>query len=480
MLLEVGQASSKTHFMKNFKFVFLLLFFIFALPVGYGAISLPSVISNGMVLQQNSEVTLWGWAKPNEEVSITPAWNKQTITVLADINARWTAKLVTPSAGGPYDISFKASNFIVVSDVMIGEVWLCLGQNHLVWGTELGLEEDDNAMAGSEDPLLRFFLVAHATADGVQNNCVGSWAWSTPQTRRDFSAVAYSFARRLRQALNVPVALINASWEGTNLETWMDPQWIAQKQSLVAATSKVPNSELYPTQPGKTYFSMVAPIIPYRLGGMICCQGESNLFNAESYAELLTAMVDGYRSRWGYDFAFYYTQIAPCQNEKAIAGAVVRDEQRQALSTISNSGMVVLDDLYGQHDNYLQDKSAEGERFASLALNRIYGFQNMPFSGPLYRSVKNEGNRIRVYFDVADDGLVTSGKELEGFYVASVDRVFYKARAKIEGSSVVIWSSEVKYPVAVRYAFGNATIGNLQNRLGWPASCFRTDNWPIV
>lgn len=466
--------------MKNFRFVFLLLFVIFALPAGYGAISLPSVISNGMVLQQNSEVTLWGWAKPNEEVSITPGWNRQTVTVRADINARWIAKLVTPSAGGPYDLSFKGSNFIVVSDVMIGEVWLCLGQSNMARRADLELAGDGSGKAESEDPLLRFFSVAHATADGVQNNCSGSWVGSTPQSIRDFSVVAYAFGRRLRQTLNVPVALINVSWEGTNLETWMDPQWIAQKQSLMSATSKVPNSELYPSQPGKTYFSMVAPIIPYRLGGMICCQGESNLFNAESYAELLTAMVDGYRARWGYDFAFYYSQIAPCKNEGAIAGAVVRDEQRQALSTISNSGMVVLDDLCGLHDNYSLDKSAEGERFASLALNRIYGFQNMPFSGPLYRSVKNEGNRIRVIFDGADDGLVMGGKELEGFYVASVDRVFYKARAKIDGSSVVVWSGEVKYPVAVRYAFGSATIGNLQNKLGWPASCFRTDNWPIV
>lgn len=466
--------------MKNYLFFFFLVPFVLASNLSYGAISLPSVISNGMVLQQNSEVTLWGWAKPNEEVSITPGWNKQTVTVRADINARWTASLVTPSAGGPYDIAFKASNFIVVTDVLVGEVWLCSGQSNMEWSAALGVLGGDSAIAGANDPQLRFFSVANATADGVQNDCNGTWTPSTPQTMKDFSAVAYFFGRKLRQTLNVPVALINASWGGTNIETWMDPQWIGQKPSLVAAASKIPASELFPTQPGKTFFSMIAPIIPFRLAGMIWYQGESNLFNADSYSEFLTSMVEGYRSRWGYDFAFYYAQIAPYQYAQAITGAVVRDEQRLALNSISHSGMVVLSDVADLNDIHPRNKTTVGERFASLALNRLYGFQNFPSSGPLYRAVKNEGTKIRVSFDYADDGLVCNNKELNGFYVASVDRVFHKAQAKIEGSSVVAWSREVKFPVAVRYAFDNITIGNLFNKAGWPASCFRTDNWPVV
>lgn len=466
--------------MNNFFYPFLLLISFFTAIPCHGAVSLPAFFSKGMVLQQNSEVTIWGWAKPNEEVAITPGWNRQTITVRADINARWSATLVTPKAGGPYDIAFKASNLIVLNDVLVGEVWLCAGQSNMEWSAAMGIEGGEEAIKEADDPLLRFFTVANATADGVQNDCHGNWVSSTPQTMRNFSAVAYFFGRKLRQTLGVPVALINASWGGTNIETWMDPNWLNQRQTLAAAASKIPASEWFPTQPGKTYHAMIAPLVPYRIAGMLWYQGENNLFNADGYAGLLEAMVDGYRMQWGYDFPFYYAQIAPYRYAQPLAGAVVRDAQRLALNIIPNAGMVVLSDVANLDDIHPRDKTTVGERFATLALNRLYGFNELPSSGPIYRTLKNEGNRIRLYFDAADDGLVCRAKELDGFFVASVDRVFHKAQAKIDGNSVVVWANGVKYPVAVRYAFANDATGNLFNKMGWPASCFRTDNWPLV
>ncbi len=462
----------------------LFLIFLFYSLIGsfslYGAVSLPSVISNGMVLQQNSEVSLWGWAKPNEMVAISPGWSKQTVTVRADMNARWKATLVTPSAGGPYNITFKASNFIVVSDVLIGEVWLCSGESNMEWSASNGVINSDSVIAAANDPQLRFFSVAQTTADCAQNDCNGIWSNCTPHTMKDFSAVAYFFGSQLRQSLKVPVALIHASWSGSNIETWMDPYWIESKPFLFSSASKIPDSEWNPTKPGKTFFSMIAPLIPYRIAGMLWYQGENNLFNADSYAEMLSAMVDGYRAKWGYVFAFYYAQIAPYQYDQPMAGALIRDEQRQALSSLSHSGMVVLSDVADVMDIQPKNKSIVGDRFASMALNRLYGFDNFPDSGPMFRSLKVEGSRLRVTFDYADDGMYLIGKELNDIYVAGADRIYYKAKAKIDGNSILVWTGNVKFPVAVRYAFGNTQSGNLFNVDGLPASSFRTDNWPLV
>lgn len=466
--------------MKYYLVSFYFFCFMWFYSPTYAAVSLPNIIADGMVLQQNSEVKIWGWAKPNEMISISPGWSKQTVTARADGNARWTATLMTPSAGGPYDIIFKASNLIVVKDVLIGEVWLCSGQSNMEWSASKGILDGDSAIANANDAQLRFFTVSQTTADFVQNDCNGSWSRCTPESMKDFSAVTYFFGKKLRETLKVPVALIHASWGGTNIETWMDPQWIERKPTLSAASSKIPASEWFPTRPGKTFFSMIEPIIPFRIAGMLWYQGENNLFNADSYSELLSAMTEGYRARWGYDFAFYYAQIAPYQYDHPLAGAVVRDEQRQALAFISNSGMVVLSDVADLQNIHPRDKTTVGNRFASLAFNRLYGLSGFPDSGPLFRSIKIEGSRLRITFDHANEGLYFSGDESDDFYIAGADRVYYKAKAKIDGSSILVWSGSVKFPVAVRYAFDNTQCGSLFNKSNLPASCFRTDNWPLV
>lgn len=466
--------------MRKSLFFLLISFMILNNHCAWTAITLPSVISNGMVLQQKSEVTLWGWARPNEEVVVTTGWNKQSVSVRADINARWSVLLKTPQAGGPYDISFKGSNFIVVDDVLIGEVWLCSGQSNMEWSPAQGIDGGEQEILQANDQEIRFFTVANSTADCIQNNCSGNWVKCTPQTMRDFSAVGYFFAKSLREQLKVPVAMIHASWGGTNIETWMNPEWLKEKPLLTQAASKIPVSDLVPTLPGKTYFSMIAPIAPFRLAGMLWYQGESNLFNADAYCELMTSMVGGYRAVWGQELPFLYAQIAPFNYGAGLASAVLRDQQRQALGVIQSSGMVVLSDAGDMNDVHPRNKSLVGNRFAALALNQVYGFKQFADMGPLYRTVRNEGDKIRVHFDSAESGLVADGKELDGFYVASVDRVFKKAKAKIDGNTVVVWADGLKFPVAVRYGFDNAVIGNLKGQSGLPASPFRSDNWPLV
>lgn len=446
----------------------------------WAGVSLPALISDGMVLQRNSSVTLWGWAKPQEEVSITLGWNRQTVRAKADVNARWSVLVNTPEAGGPYEIAFKASNFLLVNDVLIGEVWLCSGQSNMEWTPAMGIDNAQEEIDNSTDDNLRFFTVANAAADGLQNDCNGNWVKSVPYTMKDFSAAAYFFGKELRKKLGVPVALINASWGGSNIETWMDPEWIRTSLYVDMATLRLPESDYVPTKPGKLFNAMIAPISNYKIAGMLWYQGESNLFNAGSYGTLLGAMVNGFRAVWGYQFPFYYAQIAPYNYGENDVAAHLRDEQRRAQQLISNSGMIVLSDVGDYNDVHPRNKQAVGTRFAALALKNNYGFENLSAYGPVYQTIKNEGNKIRVVFDMEPgESLVAKGGNPTGFYVASVDRQFHKADAKIVGNTIIVSSPKVKFPVAVRYAFDNAAAGNIFNSSGLPASCFRSENWPM-
>ncbi len=454
------------------------MLFLLAMQPAKANVVLPAVFSNHMVLQQNAEVTVWGWAKPNEEVTVTGSWNNQPVKVKTGNLAKWQVKLKTPAAGGPYTMKVKGYNALTVEDVLIGEVWLCSGQSNMEKTPGSGIDNKAE-VEQANFPFIRLFTVANRTADHPQLDVVGKWVVCTPETAIEFSAVGFFFGKKLHQQLNVPVGLIHSSWGGTPGEVWVNADTIAADPVLAEAAAKLSEVEWGPVKPGKAYNAMIAPLIPYKLAGVLWYQGESNTDNSQEYAQLLPALIRDWRSEWGSDFPFYFVQIGPwTYNQPGYSGVLLRDAQRQSLR-VPNTGMAVISDLVGDATNlHPTNKKDVGLRLAYWALNKTYGMKDIPFSGPLYNHIKGEGNKVRVYFDYAE-GLTSKGGKPTMFEVAGPDRTFYPAVAKIDGETVVLKSKQVKHPVAVRFGWSNTANPNLVNKAGLPASSFRTDDWPV-
>lgn len=463
--------------MKKFAYIFCCIYFTLNFQSAWANVVLPAIFNSHMVLQQKSEITIWGWAKPGEEVSVTGSWDNKTVKILTPSNATWQVKLQTPTAGGPYTLTVKGYNQIVLEDILIGEVWLCSGQSNMEWSARLKFDNHESEVKNANHPQIRFFSVAHKTATSPQIDLTGKWQTCSPETMIDFSATGYFFGRELQKNLNVPIGLINSSWGGTPAETWCSAEIIAQNSILAQASAKMEEVRWGPVKPGLIYNAMIAPLVPFQIAGAIWYQGESNVGQPFSYDELLAALIQNWRKDWGYNFPFYYVQIAPYEYGMPQQGAYLRESQRLAMHT-PNTGMVVVSDIGNIKDIHPSNKQDVGKRLANWALHKTYGKSEILFSGPLYKEMKVEKDKIRVFFDYAE-GLMMKGKELILFEIAGDDQKFYPAKAKIDKNTVIVQAKEVKKPVAVRFAWSNIAEPNLFNGAGLPASCFRTDTWEI-
>jgi sialate O-acetylesterase len=442
-------------------------------------VALPAIFGDHMVLQQKSEVTIWGWASPAEEVTVTGSWDQKAVRTKASGLARWSLKLQTPDAGGPYTLQVKGNNSITVQDVLIGEVWLCSGQSNMEWTARSGIDNGPAETAKANYPAIRFFTVTKRTAEGPQLDLEGHWQVCSPETMPTFSAVGYFFGRQIHETLQVPVGLINSSWGGTPAEVWLNPAAIAADPVLTAAAAKLKEAAHWPIQPGKAYHAMIAPLIPFRLAGALWYQGESNVNTAAAYEQLLPALIRNWRSEWQQDFPFYFVQIAPYKYGDNYSGVLLRDSQRKAMGATPNTGMVVISDVGNTQDIHPRNKIPVGQRLANWALHHTYGKKDVIFSGPLYRSMQVQGNKIRLFFDHTAPGLTIKAREPGPFEIAGADQQFVKAEARVVGNTVVVSSKAVKKPVAVRYAWHNTAEHTLFNKAGLPASSFRTDDWPV-
>lgn len=436
-------------------------------------ISLPEIFSDNMVLQQNADVKIWGWAKTGEKVVLKADWLTEGLNTTADNQGKWSLIVKTPSAGGPYTIQLKGYNELALKNVLIGEVWLCSGQSNMEWSAVMGINNAEEEIKNANYPEIRFFSVYHATSQHPQDHFTGQWTACTSESMRNFSVLAYLYARKLHEVLGVPVGVINSSWGGTPAEAWMPEAVIRQNDFLREAASKQQPVPWGPVESGRIFNSMIAPLVPYRIAGVIWYQGEANTINAYAYKELLSALIQSWRSGWGYEFPFYYAQIAPYTYGRPYEGAEVREAQRKVL-TVPNTGMVVLSDIGDTTNIHPKNKQDVALRLANIALNRYYNKVKMEDSGPLYRDMRIDKNKVIISFDHAD-GLYVKGDKLNGFEVAGLDKVFYPATAKIKDNQVIVQSDKVKIPMSVRFAWSNTATPNLFNGANLPASCFLSE-----
>ncbi len=459
------------------KINWILLLFPFLLQA---KIRLPHVIGDHMVLQRNTETKLWGWSDPGEKIIVVTSWNKKTYEITGSSLAKWQVSISTPKAGGPYEISITgSSNQIVIRDIMIGEVWVCSGQSNMEWNAIRGFDNAQEEVSKANYSDIRLFQIPKVTSTYPQDDCPGSWQVCSPESMRTFSAVGYFFGRELYNNLNIPIGLINTSWGGTPAEVWTPENVILDDSEFKASKEKVSTTAFWPRNPGVLYNAMIHPIQYYGIQGAIWYQGESNTANPFTYRRLFPAMIESWRKSWNHDFSFYYVQIAPFNYQTPIVGALVREAQLMAMETVPKSGMVVISDIGDLYDIHPRNKQDVGKRLAAWALHHDYQRHTIPFSGPIYKDYNIIDDQIVIQFDHAE-GLKVNRRPVQDLFIAGDNKVFYPAESRIDGKELIVYSSQVDNPIAVRYAFGNKLEGNLINKHNLPASSFRTDDWPII
>lgn len=503
-----------------------------AIPANARAeVRLPHVFGSHMVLQREKPLVIWGWANPGEIVKVQLGAESQSTQ--ANDRGEWKVTLPAMQAGGPYTLTVSGSSTVTLDDILIGEVWLCAGQSNMEFGIGR-LKNADEEIAQANHPQIRLLMVDNRWTPLPQDDMNGKWKVCTPQTVAEggwngFSAVAYFFGRELNEKLSVPVGLIESDWGGTRIESWTPPegfaavpalkkqseqvqagdpntqihkeklrqtldqfgQWLESARQALHTNGLVPPVPSYPDelraphelqQATALYNGMIHPLIPFSIRGAIWYQGESNESEGMLYAERMKALIAGWRELWNEgDFPFYFVQIAPFKyGDNLVKEAELWEAQATAANVIPNTGMAVVNDIGNLSDIHPKDKKDVGHRLALLALAKTYGQKDLVYSGPTFKSLKVEGNSLRVTFAHADGGLASrDGQPLNWFEIIDANEGgFVKANARIDGDSVVLSAPGVKHPVAMRFAWSGLAEPNLMNKAGLPASAFRAGDMP--
>lgn len=638
--------------MKNHYFIFILL--LVGCFSSKAKVTIASIFSDNMVLQRNTKIPIWGWASPNEKITVQ--FHNQTKSTLTDNAGKWMLHLDNEKEGGPYILKVKGENKIVLKNILVGEVWLCSGQSNMEWTvgqSEKATIEIANASLYSN---IRHIKIPK-TINSIPNSDLKKTNWEicSSKTIANFTGIGYFYAKELSQKLNVPIGLINASWGGTNIETWIsregfenneafkeliaempkinldsllhlkmktaesrieqlqnakfttqnvpfykeqtfdDSNWLELQQptiweeqilgnfdgvvwlrkhfyltkeqtnhsvllqipaiddndityvngikigetkgwdilrkyeiprsilkegdnviaiqvvdngggggihgkpellKLIVGTNEIALNGTWKFQvesiknginenefPSLCYNTMIEPLLPFAIKGVLWYQGESNASRAFQYQTTFPLLINDWRTKFNTDFPFYFVQLATFNTKgnsnEGCSWAELREAQTQTTS-LKNTAMVVTTDIGNPKDIHPKNKETVGQRLAAIAFNNLY---NIPMicSGPNFQSFEVKNNQIIVSFDSIGTGLMANNTTVNGFEIAGENQVFYPAKAFLQENKVVVFSDEVIHPIAVRFAWiGDASACNLFNKEGFPAVPFRTDDWKTI
>ena len=492
--------------------------------------SLPHVFGSHMVLQRDMPIPVWGWADAGEQIEVKLG-DVPAVTATTDAGGNWRVDLPKQKAGGPLALTVTGKKAITLDDVYIGEVWLCSGQSNMEMSVAGSMNFEQEKADGANYSLIRQVYVPHVPAGSPQKDFKGDWVVCSSNTVGNFTAAGYFMARKLYQELKVPIGLVHSSWGGSAIDPWCceegyaqvpalkgtydqvlfrDPKtdahkqfvrdyitkldaWITLAKDAVANEKPLNPAPGYPDElkpydqygtPTGLYSGMIAPLAPYAIRGAIWYQGESNHGEGMLYAEKTKALVQGWRSVWKEgDFPFYWVQIAPYRygDENPTIMPVFWEAEAAATTMIPNTGMVVINDVAMLDNIHPVNKQATGLRLALLALNKTYGKQDVVCSGPTFKSLSQEGSKLRVNFDNVGGGLVSrDGKPLTWFEVIGGDSDWTPADATIDGASVVLTAAAVAKPVAMRFGWSKLAEPNLSNKEGLPTGAFRAGDVPKI
>jgi sialate O-acetylesterase len=478
-------------------------------------VRLPHILSDHAVLQREAPIHIWGWAEPKEHVSVEFHAQKRAAT--ANEYGEWSLWLAPEAAGGPFTMSVKGDTgaAIVYSDLLVGDVWFASGQSNMEmplrgFNPDMLVKNGDAEIAAATHPEIRLLRVEKKSTSIPMEDLTGVWTKCTPETAKEFSAVAYFFGREINQKEHVPIGLIDSTWGGTPVEAWASFDALSADASLMpafaswakfadeqtrvdaikakekrddeAAAKAGEPKPVHPWHPdpeswapGQLYNAMVAPATPYTIKGVIWYQGETNSGpdRAPLYSKLFSTLIADWRKQWREgEFPFLYVQISSF-NSPGESWGMLRDQQRRTLA-VANTAMAVTLDIGTAENVHPPDKQTVGARLALAAEATVYG-KSVEYSGPAFREATHEDGKMRVYFDHAGKGLHARGGALTGFELAGKDGKFVPADAEIESGTVAVSSPQVPEPVRVRYAWTGFTTANLYNSADLPASTFTSE-----
>jgi sialate O-acetylesterase len=447
-----------------------------------------------MVLQRGIKAPVWGWTTPGARVTVSIAG--KSASAEAGPDGKWMARVGPLKAGGPHTLKVSGPQTATLDDILVGDVWVASGQSNM----EMSVADSRDAaleIAAANHPRLRLFKVARAVALSPRDTVDGHWDVCSPATVGGFSAIAYYFGREVHAKTGVPIGMLQACWSGTVAEAWTSADALAKMPDFATNLAKNrslrnqlladPTSVDLSNQPNLAtvlYNGMIAPVLPFGIKGVIWYQGSSNASRAFQYRTLLPALINDWRARWDIgDFPFYigqlYNFMPRLPEPKDDEWAELREAQSMTAKALPHSGIAVNIDIGEAGDIHPKNKQDVGRRLALIALAKDYG-NKMEYSGPDYKAMAVDDGKIRLSFTHVDGGLEAKGGKLTSFAIAGADRKFVWADAVIKGDSVIVSSPSVPVPVAVRYAWASNPDCNLYNKVGLPASPFRTDDWPGI
>ena len=452
------------------------------------SLEIPSAIGDNMVLQQNSTVNIWGYAKPKAKVSVACDWIAgKPVSVKADAEGVWIVPVAVPAASfDPHTVTIKCGKEVVtLSNILFGEVWLCSGQSNMEWPVRktLDMKKDLEGKMNTNIRLLCTGRIAKETPQRdipVQEGKNTKWAVCNPKDLAEFSAVGYGFGKELQETLGVPVGLVDASYGGTYIEGWMKKEVIDADPKVAKDCTKIKH-KVWRGKESHLYNANIYPIRHNSFAGVIWYQGCANVSSSpRGYAHALEVLVNSWREEFeNPTMPFYIVQLVP-HTYGGIKGAQLRESQEKAAKKIEHCEVIgTLDQLDIPGDIHPRYKGAIAHRLAQTALGEHYGKSVGVYRNPAYKSMSIEGNSIRISLNNVPTTLTAEGR-INGFQIGVTDPknekklVFCLAEAKLEGKQIVVTAEGVTAPKAVRYCF-NEDVGNVFSAEGLPLLPFRTD-----
>ena len=483
------------------------------------------LFTDGAVLQRDRPVPVWGWSTPGKKVELQFSGQKKSTQ--ANAYGAWEIQLdamPANAAGAEMIVTEEGSEPVRVKDILVGEVWLASGQSNMEWPIQRSRAEDKAIANSGPVEGMRIFDVPNKLSPHPLYDVDSSWRLTTPETVKNFSAVAYFFGRELSEKLKVPVGIITSEWGGSRIEPWIPETGFAAVDELAGThryrKPRIPGSHDYeeaaqrhlaatrawigeahkaikhhqtpPAQPPAPpilrvghnaelglYQAMIHPLKPYALRGFLWYQGEANLTDGMQYSWKMEALIKGWRSAFkNKDAPFLFTQLAPFNYGKSSSSLPKLWVAQTETLEIPHTGMAIINDIGNPKDIHPTNKSDVGHRLALLALADTYGHKDLIKSGPLFKNSKAKDGKIIITFDHAGSGLKTRDNQApNSFEVAGADEVFHPAQASIEGHQVILKSDKVAKPIQARFAWSQVAAPNLVNSADLPASAFHS-HWP--
>lgn len=463
-------------------------------------IRLHHLVGDNMIIQQQTDVRLWGWTQPGRKVVATTSWSNQKSEARADEQGRWLLTVKSPKASyTPLSITFNdGDGKVTISNVLAGEVWVCAGQSNM-----------EMPMKGfGQCPVENYNLeVIHAAGKRQvrsakipsimrmepQEDANTEWRECSPQSIGEFSATGYFFAQLVNKALDIPIGIIEANKGGSRVESWLTKENLEKYTQEPTDTMGIVNFK-----PEQDYLRALLwgngtfnPILNYTVKGILFYQGCSNVGDPENqYSERLKLLVEQWRQQFRLgEIPFYFVQIAPYDSgdKQGTWNALLQEQQFRASQIIPNSGLVCTNDCVYPYEGtqiHPTQKQKVGQRLAFLALNKTYGMNKVICESPSFKDMLVKNDTVMIHFNNEFGGL-SRFEDIKGFEVAGADKVFHQAKAQhfwqpgggYWDECLLITCPDVQQPVAVRYCFRNWQLGNLANMGGLPLFPFRTDNW---